>query len=262
MKDEQLSVFNRTSLPEYIEFCNNESGAPLKILVIGNSIAYHAKAEDIGWYYNHGMATSKVENDYAHLIFQKIEKVLPGIKVSMRIKNLADFERNFLTYDFGKIECLVQYQPDIIIFQLGENVKFTNDNTPYLFKEKYIELINCFKKGRKPNVICTTPFFFSSEKNKIIEEIVLDTGSHLADLSKLTSDKYNYATNEENYAGDKSVWKVDGIGRHPGDYGMKNIAEQIFNTINSTIESSLKKMSVDNMSKWIWFKVGGGGVKG
>ena len=84
--------------------------------------------------------------------------------------------------------------------------------------------------------ICTTPFFPSLPKNEIVEKVALSTNSYLVDLSHLPLlNTENYAKVEKNYLGDKSVWKVGGIGIHPGDIGMKNIAEQIFITVNASI---------------------------
>jgi hypothetical protein len=55
-------------------------------------------------------------------------------------------------------------------------------------------------------------------------------------------DNENYSKNENNYAGDRNIWKVDGIGLHPGDYGMRNIAQQVFIVINASVaENDINK---------------------
>lgn len=247
VSDQQLSVFNRTSVPQFIDTCNNKNGKPFKIIVIGNSIAYHGRMDKIGWYYNRGMAASKTQNDYAHLLFSKTEAILPDQKVCLRIKNLAKFERNYPTYDFAELDSLASYHADVIVFQLGENVRFTETCTTELLKEKYTELISYIKNGSHPIVICTLPFFPSVEKNKIIEQVALNTGSYLVDLSHLSLDKQNYASDEENYPGDKTVWKVKGIGGHPGDYGMQSIASQIFYTINAVLREKYYNDKTKNL---------------
>jgi hypothetical protein len=123
---------------------------------------------------------------------------------------------------------------------LGENVSFNEVNTPSLFETKYIELINCFKSDTHHLVICTTPFFPSQEKNEIIGRVALATHSYLADLSHLPLiDKQNCAKDEMNYTGDKTLWKVTGIGIHPGDYGMRNIAMEIFIIINAYLDKAI-----------------------
>ena len=68
----------------------------------------------------------------------------------------------------------------------------------------------------------------------MVRSVTSSTGSFLVDLSHLTLlDKNNLAINEMGYQGDKTQWKVSGIGKHPGDAGMQNIADQFFITINA-----------------------------
>jgi hypothetical protein len=235
--DEQLSPMNRVRMKDYFELSSKNDGITFKILVIGNSIARHGKSEEIGWLpHDGGMAASREENDYVHLLFKKIETLLPDKKVYLRVAGSARFERGFSTFDFSTFDKLIDYQPDIIVFQLGENVNFDEVNTPLLFQKRYVDLIYCFKKDRNPLIICTTPFFPDLQKNDVIEQVALTTNSYLADLSHLRLlDNQNYAKDEIGYPGNQSEWKVDGIGIHPGDYGMKNIAQQIFIIINASI---------------------------
>ena len=68
--------------------------------------------------------------------------------------------------------------------------------------------------------------------NEIIKKVALSTNSHIVDFSHLTLlDSENYARDEREYPGNKAVWKASGIGMHPGDKGMKNIAQELFLTI-------------------------------
>lgn len=234
---EQLSKMNKTKIPLFFDTNNNKEGKPFKILVIGNSITYMGIQKQIGWLQENGVAASKIENDYAHLIFKKTEGLLHNRNISMRISNLVEFEINYATFDFSVIDSLIGYHPDLIIFQLGENVSFDKIKTPVLFKQRYIDLVNCFVSVQKPTVICTIPFIKSEGKSEIIQQVALSTKSFLVDLSNLVlRDDENYAKYERNYKGDKSLWKVSGLGIHPGDLGMRNIAEKIFIVINASFE--------------------------
>jgi len=236
IEDSQLKAMNNVFIPSFIDTCNNKTGEIFKILVIGNSLSIHAIAKDIGWNYFSGMAATSIEKDYVHLLFKKIENKLPNRNLNLRISQFANFERNLATLNPKSLDSLINYQPDLIIFQLGENVSIQNQKDENLFEEKYIELINSFKNNGNPMTICTTPFFPSLPKNEIVKKVALSTNSYLVDLSHLPLlNTENYAKDEKNYSGDKSVWKVGGIGIHPGDIGMKNIAEQIFITVNASI---------------------------
>lgn len=233
--DERLKAFNTSKNTPVKDTVNNKKGNPFKILIVGNSISYHYASDSIGWKHDSGMAASNMKNDYAHLIFEKIEKLLPKRKIAMRIINLAVFERNFSTYNLKSLDKLIN-NPGLIIFQLGENVTFDRINTQQKFEDKYVALINYLKKGKHPIVICTTPFFPSLEKNNIINKVALRCNSYVADLSQLTLlNKQNYAVNEVGYPGARSKWKINGIGLHPGDLGMANIAQQIYVIVNAAI---------------------------
>lgn len=236
VSDNQLKAMNNGFIPLFVDTCGTNKGEKFKILVIGNSLSYHTINKDIGWGYISGMAATSKNKDYVHLLFKDIEKSLPNRNVCLRVSSFATFERNLGEFKQNSLDSFITYQPDLIIFQLGENVTIQSQNDKILFQEKYIELITSFKKTGNPLTICTTPFFPSLPKNEIIEKVALSTNSYLVDLSHLTLlNSENYAKDEKNYSGDKSVWKADGIGTHPGDIGMENIAKQIFITINASI---------------------------
>ena len=61
--------------------------------------------------------------------------------VRARVYNLANFERHYSNYDYNILKPLVEYKPDIIIFQLGENYKRENDE---LYFKQLVKLINYF----------------------------------------------------------------------------------------------------------------------
>jgi hypothetical protein len=239
--DESLNAMNRVKMKEYYELSSTRKGKPFRVLILGNSIARHGRYPEIGWNQEFGMAATKEDNDYVHLVFRKIEGLLPKNKILLREASIVKFEREFPVFDFKTMDQFIQFHPDIIIFQLGENTGFNEVNTPELFQQKYVELINNFKKNNHPVVICTTPFFPDLKKNEVIGQTALLTGSFLVDLSHLPLlDTQNYAKDETNYAGNKSEWKVSGIGIHPGDYGMKNIALQLFITIKAALNVKSK----------------------
>lgn len=234
VSDEQLRAMNNAPMSPYIEASNHKKGEEFKILILGNSLAHHGIAPDIGWDHAAGMAASEIEKDYAHLLLQMTDSIMPDKNIRMRIAGMAVFERNLTTFDFSVLDNLVSFHPDLIIVQIGENVSFDGTQTPDLFREKYISLIRYLQRDRHPTIICTTSFFPSATKSAVTRQVALTTKSFLVDLSHLAlSDEQNYAKNETGYPGDRDRWKVDGIGVHPGDFGMKNIAREIFTVINA-----------------------------
>jgi hypothetical protein len=241
MTQEELAEMNKAFQPVFSDFSKGESNKVFKVLIIGNSFATHPVAENIGWEHESGMAASEPGKDYAHLLLAKISAKLPDEKIAIRVSNFAKFERNPDNLSQSIIDSLGNFRPDIVIFQLGENVK--EQDLP-LFKQKYTELINYFRKNDSTDIICTTPFYPSLKNNSVIDSISINTNSFVADLSGLTLlDEENFAKNEANYAGDKTKWKANGIGLHPGNKGMKNIAEQLFIPINAIISQRHKTIA-------------------
>ena len=241
--DEQLKMINHNVLEmSYFEINNDREGEAFKILILGNSLAHCGIFPDLGWLYAAGMAASEIEKDYVHLLLRMTDSIMPEKRIDMKIiPSMFAFERNLTTFDFSVFDHFASFQPDLIIIQIGENVGFNEIQSPEVFREKYISLIRYLKQDRHPPVICTTSFFPSATKNRITQQVALATKSYLVDLSHLAlSDERNYAKNEDNYPGDKSAWKVDGIGFHPGDLGMKNVAQQIFTVINALCANQKK----------------------
>lgn len=223
----KISVMNRTSSEMVVEGeIESKFNKHVKFLIIGNSITYHPISNNIGWDHESGMAATALNKDYVHLLLTKISQK-KKCKIYYKIKNLAEFERNLLSFDFNTIHNLVEFKPDFVIFQLGENVSVESIEEMNLFEVQYKKLISNFPKSKK---VITTPFFPSPEKNLVIRQVASDSKGILVDLSHLVLlDKKNFAKNEKNYSN-------DGVGKHPGDIGMENISELIFIALNSCID--------------------------
>ncbi|MEO5892235.1 MAG: hypothetical protein ABIQ31_18455 [Ferruginibacter sp.] len=233
ISEKELSAMNNNFHPVYEDFSTGNSTASFRVLVLGNSLSIHPALESIGWSHKSGMAASKISEDYVHILLAKVSAKLPGKKIIFRVANFADFERHPNSLSQTTIDSLILYKPDMAIFQLGENV---NEEGLPLFQSKYIDLIKSLQSGRPLPVICTTPFFPSLIKNKMVDSVTAKTNSFLVDISHLPLlDSTNYAKNEAGYKGNREKWTVTGIGMHPGDKGMRNIAEQIFIAINGII---------------------------
>ena len=65
--------FNQIKESDLISYIGN-SDAPLKILIIGNSITRHGPKPEIGWNRDWGMAASCEENDYVHRFVTKLNE--------------------------------------------------------------------------------------------------------------------------------------------------------------------------------------------
>ena len=63
---------NQLSADKYIKFYGK--GNELKVLFVGNSITRHGVKEDIGWFWDFGMAASSEDKDYVHIVMREINK--------------------------------------------------------------------------------------------------------------------------------------------------------------------------------------------
>jgi hypothetical protein len=174
------------------------------------------------------MAASDLEHDYVHVLLNKIsEEKECGIEYI--VINIAVFERDFENFDPNRLEIVREFNPDILIFQIGENV-----STEMLsikgetFVRNYLSIIEYCNS--KETIVCL-PFWPGKERLNLITEVALKAGVYLVDLSHLGSgiEPLNYASAEKKYT-------HAGVAVHPGDYGMENIAKMLYITINKIIE--------------------------
>jgi hypothetical protein len=206
-----------------IQFINNNSENNIKIAILGNSLTL---IHD--WNGGAGLTASDREHDYVHILLNKISNK-NNLNIEYLVLNIADFERSFEQFDYTRLEIVRNFGPDIIIFQIGENVitEVLNQKTE-IFIENYLKLIE-YCNG-KETIICL-PFWPVKEKIDIITDIALKAESYLVDISHLGSgiEPLNFARSEKKY--DNA-----GVGAHPGDYGMNNIAKMLYITINKIVK--------------------------
>lgn len=87
-----------------------ETPVSYNVLCLGNSITRHEYAESVEWYSDWGMAASKAENDYCHVLESLLNEKYPGSTVTPL--NIAAWERSLS----GQITCTCQSIP--ILFKL------------------------------------------------------------------------------------------------------------------------------------------------
>lgn len=196
-------------------------GNGIRVLFVGNSITKHAPKPEIGWTRDCGMAASCLEKDYVHLTVEKIKQYDPQVNFS--ILQVANFERNFETFDIQKLyKPAIDYKADIIIMFFGTNVdkKYSEIENPEIkFGDKYEELRNALNSHGAATVIHGQCFYIRSVINaekKAVTERLGDTYVELGDI----------VTREDTH----------GDFNHPGDKGMQEISDLFFNAIEPTLK--------------------------
>lgn len=221
-KKNQLSEMNNVPMPKFEELISpGISKDSLKILIVGNSITRHTVAEEIGWHYNSGMAASEESNDYVHLLFKKLTKHYPTKKIHLRYSNWSQLEKAPET--FSNFNMAIGFNPNIVIFQLSDNL---NPETLKLFTKKSIKFLNNFDRK-----YVVSPFFMHDDNYNYSQKIASKSNSTFIDISNISKNNLNRAIND--LRSDKSIWRAEGIGNHPGNTGMINISNTIYNYITT-----------------------------
>lgn len=197
----------------------------VRVAFVGNSLTLHGIAPGIGWPRESGMAASSLENDYVHKLAAKIAQS-KNVSVEFAAVNVADFERDFDSFDSSRLKAVEDFSADYVVFQLGENVPTLQSYDS--FQKKYVGLIRRFDGAT--TIVCL-PFWFDKNKNAAITSAALETKSFLVDLSHLDG-----ILDAQNYAKSEAEWKHKGVGLHPGDVGMEKISDNLFSVFNALIK--------------------------
>ena len=197
-----------------------------RILFLGNSITLHGPLAAIGWTNNWGMAASAQEKDYVHLLASSIAR-LSGRQPDVRIENIADFERRYDTYDLARLAKHADFKPDIVVVAIGENVPaLVSEDSKARFHDRFVRLLKALKGSGQPAVFVRSCFWADKTKDDIMRQSCSAVGVVFVDISTLGKDESNHARSERSLA-------HAGVADHPGDKGMKAIADALLNAITS-----------------------------
>ena len=192
----------------------------VRVLFLGNSITLHGVAPQIGWSNEWGMAASAVDRDYVHLVIRGIERET-GRNAEVRVLNLADFERNFRTWNpADHLKSEIAFDPDYLVLALGENVQdLSKDDDRLAYRAAFRGLLGIFMDGRRrrPNVIVRGVFWPNSIKDREMEYVASDYAVPFV-RADLSTDRTMTAA---------GLFAHRGVANHPGDKGMATIAERI-----------------------------------
>ena len=247
---------------EFLKKADPTAEKPVKILVIGNSITQHAPSTSLGWLGNWGMAATEPSKDYVHQLLAKALEVNPNVE--LHCVNISSYEKYFydwsqITTDFSKY---VEYDADIIISTFGANVKngsnegddgFENDKT--FTKEHYKAIVDHFNPNGDAKVIAGVTTLTNTEISTVIEQAAREYGYSFVDMSDLTGDEYTAKYYAEDLKAKFGVATInDGVLKHPGNDGMKEMADRLWTTLNPLVkpktETVLKAYTFEKNEGW------------
>lgn len=205
-------------------FVHEKENAEKKILFVGNSITLHGVKEDIGWFNSWGMAASSEDNDYVHLVMKGLCD--NSVTASYCICQVSSWESKYKTGCslLENYENARKFDADIIIIRCIENCPW-NDFDADTFEYEYKKLIEYLNPNKKAKVILTTSFWKHPG-----DDVIVKTGKDLdypcIYLGNLGEDDTMKAI---------GLFDNSGIANHPGDKGMKTIADLLLEKINKII---------------------------
>lgn len=192
-----------------------------RILFVGNSITLHPPAPDIGWTGNWGMAASAADKDFVHLV---VDAMTPpdGAKPEFRAINAADFERGFAQFDVtGKLADSIAFHADTVVLAIGENApELGTAEMQSAFKDSVIRLLNALRTEGKIAIYVRSCFWPNAAKDAALKEACAAVDGVFVDISALSKDARNSARSEREIA-------HAGVAGHPGDGGMRAIADAL-----------------------------------
>ena len=208
-------MMNETAVAQNRSF---EGG--VRVLFLGNSITLHGSLPKIGWTNVWGMAASAKEKDFVHLVTRGIE-AKTGRKADLRVRNLADFERNFRTWSPAEnLKAEVAFGPDYLVIALGENApNLPTQDDRLAYRKAFKDLLGVFMDGRteRPNTVMRGVFWPNAAKDHEM--------AHVASDYAVPFVRADFGSDPSMTA--KGLFWHDGVQGHPGDKGMTAIADLI-----------------------------------
>ena len=202
------------------------SGQSKCILVIGNSITRHGPSTRIGWVGDWGMAATTAENDYVSQLIKLLSRNLTDGTWKAERVNAGLLETNPEKFQLTWSATQLSKKSNIVIIEAGDNFSLDNGSVD-AFSRSYLQTLNTLRP-QNGVLACVGTWWNSSAKNRIIRESCWAARGIYVDISGLSDFPENLAGAEQNIAN-------KGVAAHPGDKGMKAIANRIFESIKQDI---------------------------
>ena len=202
---------------------------PHHVLCIGNSITLHQPLGDINWYSCHGMAASKPENDYCHILEKMMRQHNPTTTVTP--VSLVPWERDF-SIDIDSLLKEDCEGKDIIVIRIGENV--VEQDIPE-FAGALSKLVEYCQQYTK-NIVVTGQYWPERQKELAVVQVVRDYSLVYVPLYwiwNLYEGECSLKEGDTLYNTEGQPYQVEGedILTHPNDKGMELIARSIYNSL-------------------------------
>ncbi|MFB2118258.1 SGNH/GDSL hydrolase family protein [Parapedobacter sp. 2B3] len=193
-----------------------------RVLILGNSITFHAKRPSIGWSGNWGMAASTPDNDYVSRLELKMRRKNPNVIV--KADNIVrSFENKYWEFDASSVSEYKDFNPDLIIISIGENIR-ADTAKKYPLYNPMRELITYLRSNNKDiPVVVVSSFWPNLQVDQQLGEFAKKEGLIYVNIGGI------YKKNNKNTA--FKSFTNPSIQIHPSDKGMKKIANRIWRQV-------------------------------
>lgn len=197
----------------------------IRIMFVGNSITFHDPVAKIGWLNACGMAASAEENDYVHILERAVLQEYPD--ASFCICQVSSWESQYK--EGSKVHSLYSaaqaFEADVIIMRCVENCPVA-DLDLVRFEEELYSLIYYLDQKKKAKIIITTGFWHNPFDD-VLREYARVHDCPCIELGDLGGNDAAKAV---------GLFEHTGVANHPGDLGMKYIAERIATPLMPLVE--------------------------
>lgn len=175
-----------------------------KVLVIGNSLALHPPAPDIGWTGNWGMAASEAAKDYPHVTASTLGATLQVENYSLDALPAAERPAKYNAAATANA---------VVVVQLAENLAATP-----AFITELNAVLQAVKTAR--SVVCVGSWWPAAATDSQVQSACTAAGAKFIAVSDLKDSPMN---------ADKSLppFAHAAVNEHPRDWGMAQIAARI-----------------------------------
>ena len=223
MKKNNVDSSNQLAKSKFVRIYNPD-GKGMRVMFVGNSMTLHGVKEDIGWMKECGMAASEREKDYVHLLMKEISQ--KDNDAVYCICQVAQWEINYKNglsvYDL--YADAKAFQADVIIMRFIENCPMDEFDIE-IFKKEYNTFADYLSNSGNAKLIFTNGFW-KHPGDVAICEVAAERNSPFINLGDLGECDDMKAI---------GLFWHEGVANHPGDKGMKAIAERIMRELNNYV---------------------------
>jgi hypothetical protein len=120
---------------------------------------------------------------------------------------------------------LFAFDPDLVVLAIAENVPaLGSEDAKAQFKAGVMKILGCALARRHPLVVVRSSFWADTTKDELLRQACQEADAIFVNAGPLGREAANAARSERSFT-------HDGVAGHPGDRGMKALADAIVQAV-------------------------------